>query len=430
MKRILNIRNSRIMRLFIYSHILAYLSLSIIPAKAIEPNLSFLVLLNALFISLVLFFAIIVYLGYPKQHKNVNKNPMTIKQLNINIKIVSYGSVIGFFLILYDRVFIRGINYSLGLRHARYQWLNSAGGSIPSVVGNLLVPFGYLCIYFLVLHYKRLSLKNKFLLVTSSIVSVFGHAALNGGRSNILLAVVLVIITFALKSDYRNRMFSIKLQSIKKLPIIALAVIYVCIITLSSAALGNTTMKTLTYLGVSSLYGQVYGYFDSIGEISDYLYLIVYSIAYLYHGQWTAQVAYSLPIREGNNTFFSFGVILDKLGIISEPFTQGYFAKTGAFISLPGAFYYDFGFLGVIILSALLGMLFGITLILINYSKLIGGIKLAFIFFVLFIVILSPILPAYGFMYLNFIIFSFVSLEVINRLIFRKKTNWLEAVSE
>lgn len=431
MKRIFSVRNSKIIRAFIYSHLLAYFCLIIIPAKSIEQNISFLVLINALFISSVLFFSIIIYTGYPKIHNRTNGHPMTVNQLSKNIKIVSFGSILGISLMVYDRVFVRGIDYSLGLRNARYQWLNSTGGSITSVMGNLLLPLGYISIFFLIIHYNSLSKKNKYLLVVSSIISIFGHAALNGGRSNILLAVVIVIITISIKNEYKKKIFAIRFNFIKKLPIIAMVFIYVSVITLSSAALGNVNMKTLTPLGVRGLYGQVYGYFDSIGEISDYLYLIVYFVSYLYHGQWTAQVAYSLPIREGNITFYSFGIILNNLGLISEPFKPGYFSvENGAFTSLPGAFYYDFGFLGVIILSSMLGILFGITLIIINFSKFIGGIKLAFIMYILSIVILSPILPAYGLIYLNFIIFSFIGLEIFNWLFYRRKTNWLEEVKE
>jgi len=410
---------------------LAYFSLIIIPAKSIEPNIEFLVLLNSLFISLVLIFTVFVYAGYPKRkNKELIRCPMSFKQLIMNIRIVSIGSIIGFILLFYDRVFIRGIRYSQGLRHARYQWINSSGGSFTSVIGNLLIPFGYICIFFLIIHYNNLSKKNKFILLFSSIVSVFGHAALNGGRSNVLLAIVLGIITFTIKNDVNLSIFTIKFRSIKKAPLVAIVVAYVSAVTFSSAAMGNVNMKTLTHLGINSLYGQVYGYFDFIGKISDYLYLIVYCVAYLYHGQWTAQVAYSLPTREGSYVFSPFWFVFNKLGISSGPFEQGYFAETGAFISLPGAFYYDFGFLGVIILSSLLGVMLGITLILINYSRTIGGIKLAFIMFVLFIVVLSPVVPAYGLMYSNFIFFAFVVLEIINRFIYKKKTNWLINVSD
>lgn len=351
---------------------------------------------------------------------------MTKNQLNKNIKIVSYSSIVGFSLVCYDRVFIRGIDYSLGLRHARYQWLNSEGGSLPSIIGNLLIPFGYICIFFLIMHYSCISKKSKYLLLVSSIVSVFGHSALNGGRSNVLLALILVVITVLIKSEQSKKMFSFKLKSLKILPILGMVVGYVSLIIISSAAMGNARLKTLAQLGVESLYGQVGGFFNELEQISQYLYLIIYSIAYLYHGQWTAQVAYSLPDRDGNYTFYSFGIILNRLGLISEPIKSGYFSETGAFISLPGAFYYDFGFLGVIILSSIIGLMFGLVMIILNYSRTIGGTKLAFIIYILFILLLSPILPAYGFSYLHFIIFAFVSLDFINRILFRRRSNWLK----
>ena len=44
---------------------------------------------------------------------------------------------------------------------------------------------------------------------------------------------------------------------------------------------------------------------------------------------------------------------------------------------------------------------------------------------ILYVLILSPILPAYGLSYFNFIVFAFIVLGLINALIFRKKINFL-----
>src|SRR5690606_20489544 len=108
-------------------------------------------------------------------------------------------------------------NYSLGLRHARYQWLNSTGGSLPSVIGNLLIPFGYVSIFLLIIHYSKLSKISRFLLLTSAIISVFGHSALNGGRSNILLALILAIIAIIVKNKGKKKVFSFNLKLLKYL---------------------------------------------------------------------------------------------------------------------------------------------------------------------------------------------------------------------
>jgi oligosaccharide repeat unit polymerase len=399
------------------------------PAKAQISNIPFLVLLNSTFVFLVLLFSIGFYSAFrDKRSSKLRDNNMKLKQLKFNIRFVSFSAIFGFLLIAFDRVFIRGINYSLGLRSARYQWLNSTGGSPISVIGNLLIPYGFICIFFLIIHSESVTKRERKLLFFSAITGIVGHAALNGGRSNILLAIIMVIISIGLRGKNSNIWFKIKPKNIKKIIIIAFAVFYVAGITYSSAVMNNMSIGELTRLGIHQLYGTEAHYFDTIGSISQVLYFIVYFLAYLYHGQWTAQVAYSLPIREGNYTFYTYGIILDKLGIIEEPFTQGYFARTGAFISLPGAFYYDYGFLGVIILSSLIGCLVGLALIFVNKASIIGGTKLAFVYYVLFLAYLSPMLPAHGLMYLNFIVFSFVVLDIINKLLFKKRTNWLNEI--
>ena len=136
MKIIFNRKNKMIYKYFILSHIIAYAFLIIIPAKAIEPNTVFLFLINSIFLSLVVSSSLLLFLGYPKvkSRKNNNNFEMTQKQLIFNVKIVSYGSVIGLLLILYDRVFIRGIDYTKGLRLARYTWLQYTGCYLPSII--------------------------------------------------------------------------------------------------------------------------------------------------------------------------------------------------------------------------------------------------------------------------------------------------------
>jgi len=428
MKMVLNYTNNKIFKIFILSHVFAYFSLTLIPAKAQVSNISFLILINCLFLILVSVSSLLVYLIYPGRNikKTINAKSMSIRQLFFNVKIVSYGSVFGFLLVMYDRVVLRGIDYTKGLRLARYQWLSSTGGSLPSIIGNLLIPLGYLCIFFLIIHRESLPKRYTRLLLMAAVISIIGHSALNGGRSNLLIALVFALISFILKKNSLKKMFlMINPKIVKTLPIIVIAIGYVSIITFSSASMGNLDMKSLAYLGIQSLYGQVTKGFENLSIFGEVGYLIAYLIAYLYHGQWTAQIAYSLSIRDGNYTFYSFSVILNQLGILDQPLKQGYFSETGAFISLPGAFYYDFGYFGLIILSLLVGILFGIALIIINHNKYISGIKLSFIYYILFILFMSPILPAYGLIYTNFVVFAFVALDVVNNFKFRNKVNWV-----
>lgn len=419
--------NSRILKLFIFSQLFAFVIILCIPAKAISPNLELLFLLNIIFTSIVSIISVMIVKIYPVKYNVSKEKPMTFAQLAKITSFLSISAISGFILIFYDRIFIRGIDYSVGLRNARYQWLDSTGGSLASILGNILISFGYVGLFFLIFHYEYLSRFKKILLSVACLVSILGHAALNGGRSNILLGIIFVIISLIIKKGNQKKLLnSFDLKGIKLLFISTIIFGYIIFVTVSSAMLGDFDLQTLTNLGIDSLYGQVDEWFYDIEKIDKNLYLIVYFLAYLYHGQWTTQVAFTLTNKFGEYTFYPFKVILYKLDLISQPLEQGYFAETGAFMALPGAFYYDFGFLGVIILSLVLGVLFGVAMIILNYNKNISGVKLAYIFYIFFILILSPIVPAYGFMYLNFIILSFLLLEISILFFYKKNINWLK----
>jgi oligosaccharide repeat unit polymerase len=401
------------------SHALAYGALLFIPAHSVQPNFEFVILLNSIFISIVVVVSLVTYKLLPLPVSSIHFQGMTVSQLRFNVAFSSLAALFGIALVFYDRVFLRGIDYSVGLRNARYQWLASEGGSLASITGNLLIPFCYVSIFFLVVHYSRLSRFAKFLLFSSSFLGVFGHAALNGGRSNVLLAIIMVLSAYVLKRQEVDK-FSFFSGYYKLLPIGVIAIFYVASIIKSSAVMGGVDVETLTVLGIESLYGQVGEHFQSLYDGSEYIYLMMYGVAYLYHGQWTAQVAYSLPVLDGSYTLYPFSVILHTLGIIDAPLKTGFFSDTGAFISLPGAFYYDFGFVGVVILSLLVGLLLGLVLRIISGDNNIGGVRLAFVVYILFLVFLSPILPAYGLSYLNFIVFAFIFLGVLNSLLYRR----------
>ena len=415
LKRLVGRVNRNIILVFLLSNIIAMLSIFILPANAYQQSLLFLIALNFSFISCVLFVSIIFYdsMRYKKKSKLYQERISFImprRSLVNNAKMLTILPIVGFIMLFADRVFIRGIDYSQGLRHARYDWLETTGGSFFGVVGNLLVPLAYVGILILIINFNRLR-GYRFWLIIAIIVSVFGHAALNGGRSNLLLAFVMIIIALILK---RERFLYFKFFSIKTVLVFSIclgAFFYLVYIVESSAAMGGATLEELTQLGIYALYGVPDREFF-LNEHSYLTYMFTYMFAYLYHGQWTAQVSSFLMDREGFYTLTSFPtVIMDKYGLIDLGLDQKAFSDAGAFISLPGAMYYDFGWFGVFFISFLLGCALGVVMVFIESRKPIGVFKVVFIVFILFVLILSPILPAYSFSYLMFILFSFFLLS-------------------
>lgn len=415
--------NRKILFLFLMGNILAQVLLLIIPAKSQGDSPMELLALNITFVCLVSL-ASVLMLSITSHRKTDNTYHFVIGNglFKKNVDLVTFLPIIGFFFLFYDRVFIRGIDYGRGLRAARYEWLDSTGGSWFSIVGNLIVPLAYIAIFFFIYFFDRLSRAQKLFLFLSVACGVLGHAALNGGRSNILLALIMLLFALSFKQRKLKIKYFFKPKILATLTVIFL---YTGLIMQGSAGLGEDKieLKDLTILGIESLYGTASNSLYQ-SNYKDIVYQAIYSIAYLFHGQWTAEVAFSLPPeqREGSYVFSSIiSVFLYNLGFLSNSLEAGFFSTTGAFISLPGAYYYDFGFIGVVICSIFHGIMLGGAMALIQSNKNLGLIKLSYIVFMFFLTIMSPILPAYGLSYLFFIMWGFILLWLINSLIFRKR---------
>jgi len=155
---------------------------------------------------------------------------------------------------------------------------------------------------------------------------------------------------------------------------------------------------------------------------SDITYLILYSLAYLFHSQWATQSVYSLSDTPGYYSIISMPTMyLDKLGIINIGAENVIFYKEGLFLSLPGGIYYDFKWLGVIVSAIVMGAFFGITLFYLNRLSRFGFIKIMIMLSTLYFLILSPSFAAYGLGHYFFIIFSFALMGMLSKIIFNEK---------
>lgn len=413
--RFLTPESRRIYLIFAASNLLVFLVLLLIPVKPKVENYVFLALINLVFIGIVGSTSFIVHkLSRRTDHSEITG--LQSRWLKKNIKYCCLGSLIGFALVAYDRVFIRGIDYSQGLRAARYEWLASDGGSLVSMLGNLLIPFAYVGAFLLILHSKLFRWSALLLLFVPFFSVVIGHAALNGGRSNVLLLAVISIVAVVLRQDKFGCKTLIKIvivASVLALP----AFLYVASIINSSASMGGVDLGVLLIRSVDSLEGRLVDNY-AVQHYSDFESIVIYIFSYLVHGQWTAQVIAETTSRPGSYLLYPFSVILSRLSLVNEPLEPGYFSDAGAFVTLPAAMYYDFGYAGLVLFSAKIGFFLGLSLLLLRCRSCIRGWQLGFIIYFFFIVILSPIVPAYGFSYLNFIVFSFFILGVVNRVVF------------
>jgi len=405
-----------------FSQILSFLFILFFPADAKEENLVFLFSINALFFILLLLTAFFCYnifkLYEKKPYRKIIESQLSQQSLFNNVVLLSVLPLIGLFFIVYDRIFIRRIDYSQGLRAARYEWLASEGGSFFGIAGNLMVPVSYIAIFFGIRYFGVI--KNKWFpyLLIASFISILGSSMLNGGRSNLLLFLVMVIIALSLNA--KKIRIKIKISTCLYIALACAGIFYIFKIMESSASLGGIDLSTITQLGIVDLYGAPDNEFFG-QEHSDITYKIVYAFAYLFHGQWTSQAIYGLSDTPGYYSIVAAPtVFLDRIGLLNMELEKVAFAATGPYVALPGAVYYDFRWMGIIIWSMMLGLLLGLILFFINSEKRFGTLKTIFIISILYIIILAPVGPAYGFNHYSFIIIAFLIVGVLNKILFRK----------
>lgn len=409
--------SKKLYSLFLLVNFLVPVIVILIPVKAQVENYAFLAFINLSFCSLVLLLSLIVE-KFKVRKVDAILTIQQIRNIRRNIFLCCFGSIFGLAMVAYDRVYVRGIDYMQGLRAARYEWLASDGGSLVSMAGNLLIPFSYVGLFLVVINSKFFTSKAFLFYVFLALLVIFGHAALNGGRSNILLGLLVMVLAFLLRPgriNYKAVIKALLLIVLLSVP----AFFYVAEIIKSSASMGGVDLSTLLSRAITGLQGRfVEGYV--VQERSQLELLLLYIISYLSHGQWTAQVIGDLSSMPGSYFLYPFSVILARLSLLSEPLQPGIFSDVGAFVSLPAAIYYDFGFLGLFAVSSFIGGMFGLTLAFLKDRSRMSGWKLGLFVYFGFIVLLSPIIPAYGFSYLNFIVFSFFVVGLLNRIFYGK----------
>lgn len=391
---------SKIFLFFFASQLVSVLFVFLHPASAKTGNLVFLYVVNVSFIlsMIVPSLSILFFLGISKAQLNFGLTP---RKLSLSVVFAAVLVFVGFLLISYDRVVLRGIDYTEGLRAARYAWMASGPSSWYGVLGNLLAPISFFSLIVFVIFFEKLGFILKIISVSSVGIGVIGVSALNGGRSIVLLAIIFTVICLCARPRGVGR----KSNGFKLMVVIIIvaSVLYASKIVESSASLGEgVSLEHLTNLGVNSLYGEFGEHFDCAAIKC----LSVYISAYLFHGQWTTQVMGELAVRPGSYALYPLSTFLMRLGFVESPLMPGSFSESGAFVSFPGALFYDFGFYGVVLGGFIFGVFLGACLTVLARSRSIGIAKLMMIFYFLSILFLSPVVPAYGFVYLNILILS------------------------
>lgn len=258
-------------------------------------------------------------------------------------------SVVGLFALAVDKVFVQGVDYSLGLAGARYQWamLGEAREGVSSawsVLGYLLSTSFFVSIYVVVLHDGVFSAKGKTVVWIASLGLALGNSALSGGRSLLLLLVVVSVALVSLRADLGKSLPQIggRLVLVGVAAIMALGA-YVLYVFAARAELTGFDAHEYAVGMLEFLGAQPMSAFEGMSSntwVAHLAGLVVLALAYLVHSVFTFAAIIDLP-SESSQLLLYVRLLAAKLGFVDYPDLE--WELTGRFPSLPGVLYLDGG---------------------------------------------------------------------------------------
>ncbi|MGR7920569.1 hypothetical protein ACU6RQ_05580 [Zobellella denitrificans] len=330
------------------------------------------------------------------------------------IKISLYLSLVGTLFLLFDKVFVQGIDYSNGVAVAREAWRmegvarEGRVSSIFSVIGYLLSSGYFVAAILFVLAGKNFHSSVRYKIVLAVFILLMVNSILAGGRSNVLLLGAFVFATItSLKGWSFKGLFASRFISMSAFISLAILFSYLLYVFSSRAKMTGVSVVTyvdgfLPYLGLelSPWFSDLVG----SGIVSNISSLLVLSASYISHSFTTTAAIIEHGPGEKVIVFLHPMNILYKLNLVAKPDSSWFLA--GRFPSLPGALFYQFGIFGFFVFSFLTGFLSGVVKFF-HFSKPESIFFLSLNLMMCVILILSPILLAVDFMSFPFVFLSF-----------------------
>ena len=311
-------------------------------------------------------------------------------------------STIGIMVLTYDRIWVKGIDYSVGARAARYQWFSIAkvmDTTIYGAIGNLLIPFSYVSLFFCILYFESLKKKQRVMGVLAGIGVPFLHAFLNGGRMNILVCFMFIVSVCMLRL-FSGKRFLPKVNKFEIVVVVVGLLFYIIEIFTQSRLFGTLSIREFTILQVAGLNGEFSHYYDST-----FLNLLIQILSYMYHGKWTTGMIMTIPSTETYG-FYSCVPINGVLFSLGFDLRHNLDLLGGTFMNLPGTIYYDFGLIGVLFMPIMLSFI--IHNAVAKYKKqTVSYSTLILLHVCMMLIISSPVAPVLNLGYVNFILVAF-----------------------
>jgi hypothetical protein len=328
-------------------------------------------------------------------------------------------SFIGLSFLLFDKIYIQGIDYSQGLAIARQEWRilgeerAGAASSVYSAIGYLFGGAYFISLSLSISKLTIISDKTRLLYIILCLLLLLLNSAITGGRSSILLAMLFAVFGYFTRSSSSQKglFFNRKYKRYASVIMVFVGGYVVYIFNLRATAseqmVGAYSLQFLEYLGFvpSDSFARI-AYETSWGGTAA---LINLTISYLTHSFATTAAIVDSNSNYGDAIFVSFMTIGSKFGILPAPVD---WFLSGRFSSLPGAVYFQYGLFGLASWSAMLGMLAGRFAHIFSVTR--GNILVFFLCSVFeLILLMSPFLFAAEFLFFpSVLIGSFLTIFV------------------
>lgn len=337
---------------------------------------------------------------------NVVSTPYTEKLILLVLAI----SILGTFFLWIDKTSIKGIDYSQGMAQARVQWggnesVRGGVSSIYSLLGYLLGFYFFVSTYAVLMYRELYSTSFSYFVLLVSLCLVLFNSFMVGGRSILFVFVMLVLSVMIIRKSLgltrirpKKRSFMLLVSGVSATVLVIGYSIYV---VYSRAKLVGMSSYQYLEVMVEHLNGKVL--YGSSFDVVNYFYVVA---AYLIHPFWVFEESLALTQRPGQVLFVFLNSVLSKAGVV-DGVAEGY-EFHGLFLSVPGAFYYEFGmfgYLSVIILTALL-------IALLRLLRRGGDVSLITMVLIGMYLLSSPILFIFDFMVTGFVVWAFFTFWV------------------
>ena len=406
---------------FLSAWLIYWTSVFLIPVTSIYPARIEAFYLQLVFVVLVLtaYYFVTFILNFRRVPRSESAN---IPRSLALIKLALTMSLLGFIFLVYDKIYIQGIDYSNGVALAREQWRQlgedrgDQASSVFSLMGYLFGSAYYVAAVLAITQINVLSATQRFVILAACFLMVMANSAITGGRSSILLFGAFIIGAIASGGGLRFR--DISGGRIQR---------WIAILGISSAAwytasifsqradasmLDGTEylLEFLPFLGLAP--AEWFADLLNAGVLSSASAILVLAASYMTHSFASTAAILDGPTEDKTIIFTHFMSILSKLGLANQP--DGVWFLSGRFPSFPGALWHQFGWVGFLMGSLLLGATSAVAK---AWAALRPARLLPLGVFVLVdvVLILTPLMFAGDLLSFPFIVVAFILLTLVEK---------------